>query len=162
MSYLPWLAGGAALGFAARGGRRAPNDAQELVVNGLQSLPKRDRDEAAKVLNAVVQITKADYKKEQARWGQEEADKLAGRIRVMTHEIAEKSLGRKRNRRTRTLLYKLRDAGLLLQSSRDVSYTRRKAYNFGRDISYATVPEADVRWGLPPILAQQLIKKLSK
>ena len=162
MTYFPWIAGGVALGYAARRGRRAPNAAQELVVNGLQSLPKRDRDEAAKVLKAVVQITQADYKKEQAHWGQEEANKLAGSIRVTTQEIAEKSLGSKRRRRTRTLLYKLRDAGLLLQSSRDVSYTRRKACNFGRDISSVAVPETDVRWGLPPILAQQLIKKLSK
>jgi hypothetical protein len=159
MNKLIPLAAIAAAAYTGRRGHRAPNDVQELVVNGLQSLPKRDRGEAAKVLKAVVQITKADYKKEQARWGQEAANKLASSIRVTTQEIAEKSLGSKRRRRTRTLLYKLRDVGLLLQRSRDVSYTRRKAYNFGRDARFVTVPEADVRWGLPPILAQQLIAR---
>jgi hypothetical protein len=159
MNKLIPLAAIAAAAYTGRRGHRAPNDVQELVVNGLQSLPTRDRGEAAKVLKAVVQITKADYKKEQARWGQEAANKLASSIRVTTQEIAEKSLGSKRRRRTRTLLYKLRDVGLLLQRSRDVSYTRRKAYNFGRDARFVTVPEADVRWGLPPILAQQLIAR---
>lgn len=127
--------------------------ALQRLTGALDTLPKRDREDARRVLVALIHMTRATYTAELARWGREDARNLISRPLWGECEIARSGLGERRKIRTRNLLARLRDAGVVISKTTEGRESRTKRYAWGRHVVYESRPWHMVRWGLDPEIA---------
>jgi hypothetical protein len=140
-----------------RGRRATRSEINARVEDALGSLPKADRKEAAQVMLALLRITRTAYAQEEARWGVKNAKAFIRRPHWGVQEIAEASLGERRHRRTRNLLHKLRETGVVVMKSEETSESRLKKYSWGRDFISTRDVHLCVWWGLDPQIAAFIV-----